>query len=207
MFPGLAVTDESRRKAIAFVSSKLLDIPPRKKYPSGTFIPKEFLLQPGWCLSKYNDPGYGELVAQGKYPKNGHPKRFDDQLVERAVAVLIPRAKEKGIRHITFVPSLRSDLVKEFTQRLAQRTGLILTDLLIKSPAEQQKTMQNSDYQYQNAEKSFSVRATKVPEKVILVDDVVDSRWTLTVCGIKMMQQGCREVYPFALADSSHSEE
>ena len=45
-----------------------------------------------------------------------------------------------------------------------------------------------------------------IPERVLLVDDVVDSRWTLTVCGFRLMENGCREVYPFALADSSQKE-
>jgi ATP-dependent DNA helicase RecQ len=45
-----------------------------------------------------------------------------------------------------------------------------------------------------------------VPEKVLLVDDIVDSRWTLTVCGYRLMEHGCREVYPFALADSSQKD-
>ena len=207
IFPGLSLSDESVRKANAFVCSKLLDILPRKKFPNGGNIPKDQLLQPGWCLSKYNDPGYGELVARGKYPKNGAPKRFDDELVERAVDVLVLRAEEKGISHITCVPSLRSDLVRNFTQRLAGRTGLVFLDLLAKSPAPQQKDMENSSFQFANADGSFSVRDVPVPEKLILVDDVVDSRWTLTVCGIKLIQQGCVEVYPFALADSSHTED
>ena len=43
-------------------------------------------------------------------------------------------------------------------------------------------------------------------KRVLLVDDVVDSRWTLTVCGYRLMEAGCEEVYPFALADSSQKE-
>ena len=38
------------------------------------------------------------------------------------------------------------------------------------------------------------------------IDDIVDSRWTLTVCGYKLMEAGCEKVFPFALADSSHNE-
>ena len=95
----------------------------------------------------------------------------------------------------------------EFTRRLAQRTGLTFADLLAKSEAPQQKTRENSTFQYENANNSFSVKDVPVPEKLILVDDVVDSKWTLTVCGIKLIEYGCREVYPFALADSSHLEE
>lgn len=67
--------------------------------------------------------------------------------------------------------------------------------------------MQNSAFQYQNAWNSFDVLPVAMPKKVILVDDIVDSRWTLTVCGYKMMENGCGEVYPYALADSSHTEE
>ena len=42
--------------------------------------------------------------------------------------------------------------------------------------------------------------------ELILVDDVVDSKWTLTVCGYLLMQSGCEQVVPFALADSSSKE-
>lgn len=45
-----------------------------------------------------------------------------------------------------------------------------------------------------------------IPQKLILVDDVVDSKWTLTVCGYLLMQAGCEQVVPFALADSSSKE-
>ena len=70
-----------------------------------------------------------------------------------------------------------------------------------------QKHMENSAHQCANAYKSFSViSGAKVPEKVLLVDDMVDSKWTLTVCGYRLMECGCQEVYPFALADSSQKE-
>ena len=40
-------------------------------------------------------------------------------------------------------------------------------------------------------------------ENVLLVDDMVDSRWTLTVCGYKLMKKGSGKVYPYALANTS----
>lgn len=68
--------------------------------------------------------------------------------------------------------------------------------------------MENSSYQCANAFRSFFVRENiKMPEKVLLVDDVVDSRWTMTVCGYRLMEAGCQKVYPFALADSSQKED
>ena len=68
--------------------------------------------------------------------------------------------------------------------------------------------MENSAFQYKNAFNSFQVKqGVAIPEKVLLVDDLVDSRWTLTACGFYLMEKGCKEVYPFALADTSTSEE
>ena len=125
----------------------------------------------------------------------------------KSASVLKKLIQEEGIKVITCVPSLRSDLVEDFTQRLAQKTGLRFEKLLEKSDAPQQKDMENSVFQCQNAMNSFHLSVPAVPDKVILVDDVVDSRWTLTVCGYKIMEKGCSKVWPFALADSSHTEE
>ena len=204
IYPGLTVSMESRDIASAYINASVLTIEPRKKWPDGKSIKP--ILMPGVCLSKYGDSGYGEMVKKGKYPPPGLPQRFNDQLVAKSALVLEPLIRENGITHITFVPSLRSDLVKDFTKRLADKTHLLYTELLEKSDAPQQKEMENSTFQCNNAMNSFSVRTAQMPEKTILVDDVVDSKWTLTVCGYKIMEYGCQEVYPFALADSSHEE-
>ena len=147
------------------------------------------------------------MVAQGKYPKYGEPQHFHEALVVKAASVLETLIREQQITHITCVPSLRSDVVKDFAIRLARRTGATFAELLGKMPAPQQKTMENSAFQCQNVMDSVFVKEVLMPERVILVDDVVDSKWTLTVCGYKLLESGCQAVYPFALADSSHSEE
>ena len=41
------------------------------------------------------------------------------------------------------------------------------------------------------------------PVPVLLVDDVVDSRWTLTLAAVLLQQHGSGPVYPFALAKAS----
>jgi len=38
---------------------------------------------------------------------------------------------------------------------------------------------------------------------VLVLDDVVDSRWTLTVISALLRQAGCPAVYPMALAMAS----
>jgi ATP-dependent DNA helicase RecQ len=67
-----------------------------------------------------------------------------------------------------------------------------------------QKTRQNTFQQARNLENAFAVDERYVrPEPVLLVDDMVDSRWTLTVLAWKLLKAGAGPVFPFALADSS----
>lgn len=198
---------DSQRIAAEYVDGLILPIEPRKRWAAfegvkASRIPCQN--EPGLCLSKYGDPGYGALVKQGKYAR---PPRFADELVGRSARLLMPLMRERHITHITCVPSLRSDIVPDFARRLAERCGLTFVELLDKSAASPQKTMENSAHQCENAFKSFSAReGVAMPEHVLLVDDIVDSRWTLTVCGYRLMERGCSKVYPFALADSSHKE-
>ena len=128
-------------------------------------------------------------------------------MVGKSARELSPLVKEKQIDCICCVPSLRSNLVMDFTRRLADTLKLPFCDLLVKQHAQQQKEMENSAYQCANAFTSFSVKeGVEVPKRILLVDDIVDSKWTLTVCGYRLMEQGCQEVYPFALADSSQND-
>ena len=156
--------------------------------------------QEGLYLCRYNDPGLGHMVKQGKYTD----KRFSDELVEESAKRLADFVKKHEIGHITFVPSLRSNLVEDFARRLAGKLGLPFVTLLSKTSTPQQKEMENSAHQCRNALKSFSLlEGVDIPEKVLLVDDMVDSNWTLTICGLRLMEKGCKEVYPFALASTS----
>ena len=194
-------------KASQYINGRTLTIKPRKQW-----IPSEatesrrikYVNQEGICLSRYGDPGYGELVKRDKYSKE---ERFCDELVGRSAEQLRPFIAQYKITHITSVPSLRSNIVQDFAKRLADSCRVPFVELLEKTPADQQKKMENSAHQCANAFRSFSViQDVEVPERVLLVDDVVDSRWTLTVCGFRLMENGCKEVYPFALADSSQKE-
>ena len=201
------VSFEAEEKASVYLNGRTLTIIPRKQWiPSDVTDGKriKYVNQEGICLSRYGDPGYGELVKRDKYSRE---KRFCDELVGRSAQLLRPFLTENGITHVTCVPSLRSDIVMDFAKRLAASCSLTFVELLEKTPANQQKEMENSAHQCANAIRSFSViDGAIIPERVLLVDDVVDSRWTLTVCGFRLMEKGCKEVYPFALADSSQKE-
>ena len=84
------------------------------------------------------------------------------------------------------------------------KLSLPCLSLLKKTSAHQQKEMENSSFQCENAQSSFSITENaEVPEKILLVDDMVDSKWTLTVCGDILIKAGAENVYPFALASTS----
>ena len=201
IFPGLSVSFETEQTAADYINGLLIPIEPRKRWPDGKKIPNPN--QTGFCLSKYGDPGFGALVKQGKYSRE---MRFSDELVGKSARLLRDLAGEAGVTTVTCVPSLRSDLVLDFARRVAVSAGLHFIELIRKSPARQQKEMENTAFQCRNAMNSFSVEAEQVPEKLVLIDDIVDSRWTMTVCGHLLSERGCQAVYPFALADSSSRE-
>jgi len=64
-----------------------------------------------------------------------------------------------------------------------------------------QRDMQNSYQQAHNVLEAFQVH-TVGTGPVLLVDDIVDSRWTLSVIGNLLLQAGSGPVYPFTLADA-----
>lgn len=190
--------------AKAYLERLTLAIEPRKQWPYSGFGDKITIKpqnQIGICLAQYGEVGYGEMVRQDKYSGR---EQFRDELVEKGAKELRNLIIRNNIEYLTFVPSLRSQIVKDYAKRLANTCGIEFLDLLDKHDNKPQKEMENSYHQCKNAFDSFYVKNRfDVPKKIILVDDIVDSRWTLTVCGYRLAECGCEEVYPFALADSS----
>ena len=66
---------------------------------------------------------------------------------------------------------------------------------------EQQKMMNNSFHQCQNLDGVFELTEKPSHEAVLLIDDVVDSRWTTTVISALLRSKGSGKVFPFALAN------
>ena len=69
-----------------------------------------------------------------------------------------------------------------------------------------QKEMENSYQQAKNLNGVFAVEDhNMLKEPVFLVDDLVDSGWTMTVVAALLRQAGCPAVFPLALALATHS--
>lgn len=190
---------ETVQRAQQFIKSKFGVIEPRKQFPDKTKIESEYQFKSGIVLSNYADAGYGMAVQKGKYV-DGY---FSDELVDASVKILSEFIKNNNIEWITPVTSKRHpQLVPDFAKRLADRLGIGYFEGIKKFNAEEQKKFENSKGQYQNANDSFEIIQVK-KENILLVDDMVDSRWTFTVCAMKMREKGSGDIYPFALANTA----
>lgn len=191
---------EAYKKAVKFFEEYKYPITPRKKRPDMKSL--GYINQEGISLSRF---GYLECGRRVKVAKKTNGMDFDDFLLERSVEVLTPFIKEKSITALTYVPSKRSNVVRNFAEKLAKKLGIPCLELLMHTGRgkPQDEIPNNSFMQYENALKSFNpVNGTCSHKNILLVDDVVNSRWTLTVCGLKLMEKfNVENVYPFALAE------
>lgn len=155
----------------------------------------------GRILSRWGDAGWGTMVAEGK-----HAGRFQDELVDACAEMILERwHPEPAPTWVCCVPSrAHPNLVPDFTQRLAEKLALPFVDVIAKVMDNYpQKLQQNRYHQCKNLDGVFSISQPLPAGPVLLVDDVVDSGWTLTVLTALLRQSGCPDVYPVALASTS----
>ncbi len=157
----------------------------------------------GRILCCYGDAGFGVAVSEDR-----ETGEFRDDLVAAAARVVreswMPSPSPEWI---TCIPSLRHpDLVSSFAQRLADRLGLPFRGAIRKvKETVPQVEMENSFHQCRNLDGVFSVNADLPHAPVLLVDDTVGSRWTMTVAAFLLRKAGSGKVYPFALATTAGS--
>ncbi|HGM4912378.1 TPA: RecQ family ATP-dependent DNA helicase [Pseudomonas aeruginosa] len=201
------------REAEEFLCRTSLPIEPRKKWPVGgmpqygihTASTIPYQAQPGKALCVWGDAGWGGLVRQGKY----HDGHFSDDLVAACVKMIQEWNPQPSPTWVTCVPSLRHpELVPNFAQRLAAALGLPFHMVIEKTDARpEQKTMANSTQQARNIDGSLALNGQPIPPgPVLLVDDMVDSRWTLTVSAWLLRKSGSGAVWPMALSQTGHDE-
>lgn len=211
--PLSATVDPSMAKdAIAFLRRTSLPIDERKKWPNGGLpqmglngaIPAGLRAEAGKALCVWGDAGWGDAVRKGKYSDG----RFSDDLVT-AARNLVGKWKPQPVpTWVTCIPSLRHpDLVPDFAQRLAAALKLPFHAVIEKTDARpEQKTMANSTQQARNVDGSLAVKGMVPKGPVLLVDDMVDSRWTLTVAAYLLRSHGSGNVFPLALSLAGHDE-
>jgi ATP-dependent DNA helicase RecQ len=200
----LSVDAELRAAALEFLRGASLMVRSRLQWPSGVEdvkgkIVEEERVEIGRALSVLNDGGWGRLVKQGRY----EDEHFDDALVGAAAELIRDRwSPDPPPEWVACVPSMtHPELVPDFARRLAAALELPFADVVRKARENQpQKRMENSAQQLRNVWGAFEAAGDLPKGPALLVDDLADSRWTLTVVGRELRVARCELVYPFVLA-------
>jgi ATP-dependent DNA helicase RecQ len=186
------------RQAIDFLRRSFLPIDPRRQG-----VPAGERSEAGRAVAIWADAGWGALVKKGKYEDD----RFHDDLAQ-AVADMVRTGRPTPTPGwVTAVPSLRHpELVPDFAERVARSLGLPFVSGLVKvRETAEQKTRENSEQQAANVRDAFAVAGSPPHGPVLLLDDVVDSRWTFAECARVLRRAGVEAVFPIALAQAGPS--
>jgi ATP-dependent DNA helicase RecQ len=208
----LEYSDDTAIAALEFLKRSYIEIIPRKMWFKDAFPTYGFTgtigdltAETGRCLCLWGDPAWGQRVKEGKQLHG----RFDDTLVEASIDLIRNHWKPSPFpTWVTCVPSKRQiSLVPDFAHRIADRLGLTYSDCIVKvHEHEPQKLMQNSFHQARNLDGVFDIIKEKVyNDPVLLIDDMIDSKWTLTVLAALLKQAGSSVVWPFTLAMTTKS--
>ncbi|WP_041794823.1 RecQ family ATP-dependent DNA helicase [Pararhodospirillum photometricum] len=164
-------------------------------------LPGGLRAQEGRILSQWGDDGWGRMVAEDKH--HGH---FRDDLVGAMVEMVRERWKpQPSPTWVTCVPSRNHPtLVPDFAQRFADALDLPFVPAVHKVKDNgPQKAQQNRFHQCRNLDGVFALQGTIPRGPVLLVDDVVDSAWTMTIIAALLRQAGSGPVWPVALTTSN----
>ncbi len=206
---GEAVDPRIVHKAAQYLRQAEIPIKPKKQVAADAFLkydfhgnlPQDLRAQEGRVLSRWRDAGWGEMVADGK-----RADQFNDELVAAMAKMIQQRWRPHP--HPTWVCCVPSSnhplLVPDFAKQLAVRLGLHFVDAVGKVRENgPQKEQQNRFHQCRNLDGVFEVTQVRDGEPVLLVDDMVDSGWTLAVIAALLQQAGSGPVFPVALAETS----
>ncbi|SCV02157.1 ATP-dependent DNA helicase RecQ [Cupriavidus necator] len=203
------VNAEIVQAAVAFLKRTNLPILPRKKWPGGGLpaygvrgaIHADLQAQTGRALCIWGDAGWGSTVRDQRY-RDGH---FSDDLVNACVEMIRQWNPQPAPQWVTAIPSLRHPkIVPDFARKIGNTLGLPYHESLRKvEERPEQKSMANSSQQARNIDGSLEVIGLPLPQgPVLLIDDIVNSRWTLAVASWLLRRNGSGDVWPMALSIS-----
>jgi ATP-dependent DNA helicase RecQ len=191
-------------EAGAFLRSAKLTIEPRKQWVRGgsrTTIPVDRRAEVGRALCVLGDGGWGSVVRQARAAGDPYP----DELVAAALGVIAGWQPLPALTWVTSVPSVSSpEVLPGFARRVAAGLGLPYVDALRRVRAGRpQAEMANSVQQLRNVEGAFEASGASPGGPVLLLDDLVDSGWTLTVVAAVLRATGVEAIHPYGLATAT----
>ncbi|HZG11546.1 MAG TPA: RecQ family ATP-dependent DNA helicase [Kurthia gibsonii] len=187
-----------------YLKNIALLIKPKRKWPQGVqklcgMIPTMYQASEGRALSLYKKEGIGALVLKNRY----EDLYFSDELVNYCAEYIRSNyAALNSPQWLLAVPSLRNPyLLTNFVDRLSKELNIPYYQVLSKvHHSEEQKFMKNANKQVENIKDSFAVIHTPLNGSVLLIDDIMNSGWTFTICAKKLLEAGCNSVTPLALS-------
>jgi ATP-dependent DNA helicase RecQ len=192
-----------------------VEIEPRKQWPSGLSqeglagrIKAELSAEPGRALGRLTDLGWGNRL-RALLGEHGEDGPVTDEMFAAIVKVL---AAWGWAARPTAIVSLPSERRPQLIESLAARLGRVGRLAHLGALA---YTSGSPGRQFNSAKRVVAVRRTLVlPEAlaaalagtngpILLVDDRVDSGWTMTIAAALLRRAGAKAVLPLALATTS----
>ncbi|PUE66628.1 RecQ family ATP-dependent DNA helicase [Arcobacter caeni] len=194
---GLKAADFLKKSDIVFSPKKQVKPDALLIYGIRGNIKEELRADEGRILSRWEDSGWGRVVANNK-----HYGEFSDQLVDAFVEMIKNWNPIPSPAWVTCVPSLNHiTLVPNFANKVAKKLNLPFIEAVKKIRHNQpQKMMNNSYHQAKNLDGVFDI-IDKIPSgAVLLIDDVIDSGWTVTVISALLKRKGSGNIFPASLS-------
>jgi ATP-dependent DNA helicase RecQ len=191
-------------------------IDPRSQWPSGMSrlgvsrsgkIGADERVEAGRVVARLTDLGWGQRLRSLLAP-GAADGPADDRLLAACVEVLAGWGWEQRPVAVVAVPSLSRPLLVGSVAGHLARLGRLedLGQLALTTADAGNGPGGNSAFRLAAVHDRFSVppelagRLAALDGPVLLVDDLVDSRWTITVAGAMLRRAGVPAVLPFALA-------
>ena len=193
-----------------------VEIDARSQWPSGMSrlgVPVSGRLaagdrvETGRAVARLTDLGWGQRLRT-LLASSAPDAPADDRLLKACVEVLADWPWEQRPAAVVAVPSLRRPLLVESVARHLATLGRLpfLGSLELTTDQGTGEPGGNSAFRLAAVHERFRVPADLAAQlaglagPALLVDDLVDSRWTITVAGRALRQAGAPGVLPFALA-------
>ncbi|GAB3618508.1 RecQ family ATP-dependent DNA helicase [Okibacterium endophyticum] len=189
-----------------------VEIEPRAQWPSGMQrlgiplkgnIPADERLSAGRALARLTDLGWGNSLRD-LFAPNAPDAPASQAMLAACVRVLTDWGWDERPTAVVSLPSRRHpQLVDSVARGLAEAGRLpYLGSLQPVDGGPEGGAGGNSAYRLASVWGRFSADGLDIPagRPVLLVDDLVDSRWTMTVAGRLLRRAGASAVLPFALA-------
>lgn len=195
-------------EANEFLEQKSVILELRKRWPYGGmpvygwnhYIQDQHLCEAGRALSNLGQGRLGRLVK--KCITTGV---YLDKLVDASHNLMDSWKPDPFPEWVTCVPSSSYPCpIASFALRLAERLGLPFLPVIQRDEVRQKQIdMKNSIHQARNLDGAFYLIDRPLPGPVLLIDDYVISRWTITVCSCLLRNNGAGNVWPLVLAKAS----